>query len=122
MVYAMSRLRLTRCFNAVLIILLVLTGHSMAIARGHIETIAGRIVICSGSDVVMVYVDAEGQPVGAPQYCPDGVLSLFDASDGFVAPVRDIGQTLSVLSQMARADIRSVRGIDAVARGPPVSV
>ena len=60
-----------------LIALLVLTGHSMAIARGHADTISGTLVICSGTEIVMVHLDENGEPTEAPRFCPDGVLSLF---------------------------------------------
>ena len=37
------------------------------------------MVICTGSGPLMVYVDADGNPVQAPHICPDCVLNLLAA-------------------------------------------
>jgi hypothetical protein len=69
-------LRLSRPFQASLLcVLLVLTGQSMAVARGAMAS-GGQMVICSGAGPVTVHVDAQGNPTTAPRVCPDCVLTL----------------------------------------------
>lgn len=58
--------------------MLAFTGLSMAVARGAPGP-AGEMVICTGQGPVMIYLDAEGQPVDAPHLCPDGALSLIQS-------------------------------------------
>jgi hypothetical protein len=40
---------------------------------------AGEMVICAGGAAVTVAVDSGGNPVGAPHWCPDCVISLLAA-------------------------------------------
>ena len=58
-----------------LALMLVLTGQSMAIARGASGP-AGEMVLCTGTGPVSVYVDENGAPTAPPQYCPDCALTL----------------------------------------------
>lgn len=102
-----------------LIALLVLTGHSMAIARGHTESVAGQIVICAGTDVTMVYLDAAGNPTETPRYCPDGVLSLFDFSAGFLAPVTWTESVLTLIPERRNFTVTPWSAIAHSARDPP---
>ena len=68
-----------RCFLPyALSLLLVLTGQGVAASRG-VDRVVGQMVLCTGNGPVVVYVDAEGQPTGAPHYCPDYALSLLGA-------------------------------------------
>lgn len=98
--------------------MLVLTGQSMAIARGASGP-AGEMVLCTGTGPVTVFVDENGAPVKPPQYCPDCALTLLvamPAPDPLLLPVivRSVNLptltvTLSRLSSLLRA----------TARGPP---
>ena len=101
-----------------LVAVLVLTGHSMAIARG-MQNSAGLMELCIGDSAVMVAVDAEGNPTGHSHICPEFSLSLMDA----VAPVPALAVPLEVRGQKI-ADtneviVRVVRPVNASARGPP---
>ena len=58
---------------------LVLTSHSAAMARGS-STAVDQMVICSGTTVITVYVDRDGQPTEAPHLCPDCALHLLAAA------------------------------------------
>ncbi|MEM8653413.1 MAG: hypothetical protein AAGF36_01610 [Pseudomonadota bacterium] len=58
--------------------MLVVTSHSAAMARGSSHAV-DQMVICSGTTVTVVYVDAEGQPIDAPHLCPDCALHLLAA-------------------------------------------
>ena len=58
--------------------LLVLLGQSVAFARGA-PVSAGQIILCTGSGLVMVHVDADGQPLDTPRFCPDGAHGLLQA-------------------------------------------
>lgn len=58
-----------------LIVVLALTGQTMAQARGAAAA-TGQMVICTGTGPMVVYVDAEGQPTEAPQICPEATMQL----------------------------------------------
>ena len=62
-----------------LAVVLVLTGQSMAAARGAADA-TGKMVLCVGTQSVVVYMDEQGQPVQAPHFCPDCTLSLMDGA------------------------------------------
>lgn len=72
--FGMSRALL----SIILSLVLLATSHSAAVARGAPQAI-GQMVICSGTSVVTVYVDAQGQPTEAPHLCPDCALHLLAA-------------------------------------------
>ncbi|GAA6182559.1 hypothetical protein [Shimia sp.] len=104
-----------------LVAVLVLTGHSLAIARG-MPGAAGYAEYCIGQSAVMVPVDAEGNPTGAPHLCPDVSLSLLNwvemapestfAIDG---AARSIGVEAGRFPNVIRLVLSS-------ARAPPVGV
>lgn len=62
-----------------LAVVLALTGQSMAAARGAADA-TGKMVLCVGTQSVVVYMDEQGQPTQAPHFCPDCTLSLMDAT------------------------------------------
>lgn len=53
--------------------MLVLTGQSMAVARGG-SAATGQMVICTGEGTATVYTDAQGRPTSAPHFCPDCIV------------------------------------------------
>lgn len=74
---------MTTSFRLILILLMVLTGQSLAAARGQAQ-IAGEVVLCAGEITRVVSVDAQGQPVQRVSICPDMALSLLN---GFAVPM-----------------------------------
>ena len=62
-----------------LALILALTGGTLATARGAMPA-AGVVVLCSGGGILVVPVDASGNPTGPAQVCPDIALSLIAAS------------------------------------------
>ena len=114
--------RMIRTYIALLLsAMLTFTGQSMAVARG-MPGPDGRIELCTGHGPVMVYVDADGQPVSAPHLCPDGALSLIQT--GFDAP--DVSFTAAPAPRKLRFHIAHSpdvghKGRIAQARDPPVS-
>ncbi|MDG1102863.1 MAG: hypothetical protein P8N75_05740 [Ascidiaceihabitans sp.] len=62
-----------------LAVVLVLTGQSMAGARGAAGA-TGKMVLCVGTQSVVVYMDEQRQPTQAPHFCPDCTLTLIDAA------------------------------------------
>ena len=62
-----------------LAVVLVLTGQSMVAARGA-ANVTGKMVLCVGTQSVVVYMDEQGQPAQAPHFCPDCTLSLMDGA------------------------------------------
>lgn len=113
---------LFRTYTALtLVLLLVLTGQSMAVARGH-TGVSGQMVLCTGTGPVMVYVDENGSPVAPPQYCPDTALNLLAA---VVLP--DVTPVRSYVARYqhpirAGEQIRGLNLLPHLARGPPFAV
>ena len=60
---------------AMAILATVLTAGAVGAVRGQTMA-AGEIVICANGAAVTIAVDAEGNPTGAPHWCPDCVISL----------------------------------------------
>jgi len=64
--------------SILLSLVLVVTSHSAAMARGGSDAV-DRMVICTGHTAVVVYIGADGQPTTAPHLCPDCALHLLAA-------------------------------------------
>lgn len=105
----------------VLCLLLVMTAQAMAVMRGASDALL-MVELCSGDDVVMIYVDDTGEPNAASHICPDclplALAGLLPGEVTVAAPLR------------LRHD-RSVQGtashtlhlrLTQQARAPPVSV
>lgn len=110
---------LRRYVAAVMALVLVLTGHSMAIARGMTGP-EGFAEYCIGESAVMVPVDAEGNPTGPAHFCPEVSFSLLnwvvlDQTDA--AEVLGRSEALH-LPQVAVEDV--IRLIAESARAPPL--
>lgn len=100
-------------------LVLVLTGQSMAIARGTPGP-SGQIELCTGTGPVMVSVDENGQPVGPPHICPDAATALFAAHwDGDTRTARPVARAL-VLRPAGLAPVIAAQSPAPQARGPPV--
>lgn len=108
------------CSALSLALILSVTSFTLASARGH-APVAGKIEICSGLGLQTITVDADGNPVGPPHICPDGVASFLtvDASVP-VLPLRRLanGERLRLPQGNARVQPAPVQ---AVARGPPAA-
>lgn len=75
---------LTRLLTPLLVALMVLTSASLAVARAAPDA-TGQMVLCTGTGPVVVHVDANGDPTGAPHYCPDCAMTLLAAIAGDVS-------------------------------------
>lgn len=103
-----------------MIAVLVLTGLSMAVARGTPAT-AGQIEICTGSGPIMVVLDEDGNPTGQVHYCPESAMTLMNAlADVPVLPVPISVRSERVMPERASAQVM-IRPLRAVARAPPVA-
>ncbi len=56
-------------------LLLIMTGQGVAMARGT----SGRMVICTGTGLVIIDRDADERPTGPARFCPDRALVLLAA-------------------------------------------
>lgn len=77
-------------FRLIVILVLVLTGQTLASARGQAQ-IAGEMVLCTGEMTRVITVDADGNPVKRVTLCPDMANSLIQAvasSAPFVGPAQ----------------------------------
>lgn len=114
---------------ALLAVILALTSVTMAVARGQTR-VAGQVVLCSGYGVVIVHLDAAGNPVDGPEgrpgeavhLCPDMVLAMLAALPGAEAlpprpePVRATPLLPSVVALPSGLAPGLIR-----ARGPPAA-
>ena len=105
----------------ILAAVLVLTGQSMAIARGAPGP-AGAIVLCTGTGPVQVLVDEDGAPVAPPHICPDCALHVLVAIAAPDTGVQSRNWTRGTRTVLRMAVRHDVDPIASVARGPPVSV
>lgn len=67
-----------QAISALLALVMVITSGAMAVARGQTYDVAGHVILCIGHGLVVVQIDRNGEPVEAPQLCPDCTLSLVD--------------------------------------------
>ncbi|MEP4036187.1 hypothetical protein [Pseudophaeobacter sp.] len=111
--------RFLRISLALMLALVVtLTGHASASAKGSRDA-AGQMVICAASGPVAIYVDEDGQPTQAPHYCPDCVMHLLDAVSG----PQDLllrsygGQAFDRLGMQVQTG--HLMQVEATARAPP---
>ncbi|MCO0635445.1 hypothetical protein M8745_05650 [Lutimaribacter sp. EGI FJ00014] len=100
-------------------LVLVLTGQSMAIARGTPGP-SGEIVLCTGSGPISVLVDENGQPVGRAHICPDCAFAFFAAHwDAPRLPPRPEARAVP-LRPDTTARPETAQAPTPQARGPPV--
>ena len=90
-----------------LALMLALTGQSMAGARGASDA-TGRMVLCIGTQSVVVYMDEAGEPTQAPHFCPDCTMMALTpvSSDKINAPLHMIIIPFSSMAYVAaKADV-----------------
>lgn len=96
---------------ALLALAVMVSSVTMAVARQQPRS-TGEMVLCTGYGMVVIGVDAQGQPTGPMLPCPDCVLSLAGLeSDAVVLPLPP--QTLV-------AQAHALRSLPAPATGAPV--
>ena len=100
---------------------LVVTAQAFALARGSADG-AGQMVLCTGTGLIAVYVDGQGQPTSAPHICPDAALNvLVDGAVPLVsAPLRQVRFVLVELH--AHAPLLQLPRVAPPSRGPPLTV
>lgn len=104
-----------------LALVLALTSQGLAVARGQGMAV-GSAVICVGGGLAVIALDADGQPVGAPHYCPDGVLSFAAvAAPAALAPAPARLIVIAAALPVAQAAPPALNRLPP-ARGPPVPV
>ena len=102
-------------------LLILTTGQAAAAARG-MSGAQGVMEICVGTSPVMVYVDAEGQPIAPPHLCPDWAQSLF-AMAGSPPDMALVPASYIALDPVSLAGVkRQAAPVDSLARGPPARV
>lgn len=114
--------RTIRTFTALFLALILgLTSHSLAMARGMAGP-AGQVELCTSAGPTMMYVDEDGQPVGQPHFCPDCALHLLSG----VFPPETKLRPVAVPAQLHlcwAADVAvGTSSVPAVARGPPCMI
>ncbi|WP_259968914.1 hypothetical protein [Leisingera caerulea] len=115
----MTRL-LRICLGLFLALTVALSAHSAAARQGERDA-AGRMVICTGTGPVTIYVDSEGQPVKPPHHCPDCVMHVLDAvvqAAGLTLPV-PLCSEVTAGRQAVPPSIQQI--LRATARAPPAN-
>ena len=98
---------------------IALTAQSAALARTMPDA-NGQMVICTGKGPMLVHFDANGDPIDAPQICPECVLTLFAAFDGIDLQIAPNGAWFAQdLFGLSVSDAELRLGAPK-ARGPPV--
>ncbi|WP_147114859.1 hypothetical protein [Tateyamaria sp. syn59] len=109
-----------RALSAILLsLVLVVTSHSAATARGASAAV-DQIVICSGAQVVTIFVDADGQPTAATHLCPDCALHLLAALVPPAAAATSLPHGATGVSWPAGLAHEGSAVPNPSARGPPV--
>ncbi|MEP3848185.1 MAG: hypothetical protein ABJM43_22840 [Paracoccaceae bacterium] len=105
--------------NIILVLALISTSHSMAHARSAAAPL-DQMVICVGQDLIVVYVDEDGQPVEAPQYCPECCLHAVPAPamPRIARPASFFDAPRNFLNEQFFVDLSSSH--DFLARAPPL--
>lgn len=104
-----------------LCLLLVMTTQAMAVMRGASDAV-GMVELCSGDDVVTIYVDDTGEPTAAPHICPDCLpLALAGLLPGEVTVAARLRLPHDRPVQATPAHTTLPR-LSQQARAPPVSV
>lgn len=101
---------------------MLLTAQAAAVAHAAPGP-SGTMELCTGSGPVMVYVDAEGTPIGDPVFCPDYALSLILALDlppVAAVPVAGVGETAG--TRLRDHAVAGPRHHVLRARGPPAAI
>ena len=111
--------KLRAYLSGVLVLVLVLTGHSMAIARG-MPGASGYAEYCISETAVMVPVDSEGNPTGPAHICPDFSLSLLNWVEVAPVVVVPVAGSASRIETWHETSDRPIRLVEASARAPPV--
>jgi hypothetical protein len=111
-----------RSFTAIcLAFVLVLTGQSMAVARGAAPAV-GQMVLCIGNGSVVVYMDESGAPTAAPHVCPDCTLTMVEpraAERILLAGSLSVWDAPQLVAQMIYVQPRVLTYLS---RAPPVPV
>ncbi len=101
--------------------MLAFTSLTLAAARGQMP-VAGVIEICAGQGLQVVAVDAQGNPVGRPHVCPDGVTSFVNVTAALPMPPMHRLADGERLHLPAGGGVARVAPPHASARAPPVPV
>jgi hypothetical protein len=110
----------SRLVAALAILATLLTAGAVGAARGQAMA-AGEIVICANGAAVTIAVDAEGNPTGAPHWCPDCVLLLLAGLAPAPAPAAALPAAGAAAAAPPAMDRRpaAARPAAPLARGPP---
>ncbi|WP_298837480.1 hypothetical protein [uncultured Roseobacter sp.] len=112
-----------RPFAAIVLgLMLVLTGQSMAVARGAAAA-TGEMVICTGAGTVTVYTDAGGNPTSAPHICPECIaavlLAIVPVAPSAVRPARTTERPWPITASVSHTALRPTT---TRSRAPPVLI
>ena len=75
-----------------LILAMIIGAFSRVHAMPHRQDVAHIVPVCSGGSMIVVMLDANGDPIEQKVTCPDciSVLALVDASSGLFQSIRSV--------------------------------
>jgi hypothetical protein len=103
---------------AIAILATVLTAGAVGAVRGQAMA-AGEVVICANGAAVTIAVDADGNPTGAPHWCPDCVLLLLAGLAAGPAPAVPLAAGVAAAPAVPDRRHAAARPAAPLARGPP---
>ncbi|PKP84435.1 MAG: hypothetical protein CVT80_08165 [Alphaproteobacteria bacterium HGW-Alphaproteobacteria-2] len=113
--------RMRPILASLLVLAVALAGATLAGARGQVPPPgAVQVVLCTGTTITVITLDAEGNPVEERRLCPDYGLALFAAPPA--APlVLDTPANLAQepLWPRLEAEAAPAHGLRPAVRGPP---
>ena len=110
--------RLSPFVSLALVLMMAATSFGLAAVRADARPV-GSIVICAGFGLQTILVDAEGNPTGTPQVCPDG-LSAFTALIAALPVIPQVRRAaVAIAPRQADTIWNEAPGQSTLARGPP---
>ena len=113
-------MQLRRYIGLLLVLALLVTGHSATASRFAGAT-TGAVILCTGMGPVRVLVDADGSPTGPSHFCPECVTHLLDLVAEREVWIGHLPRGRQAPALAPRAQHSLATGPIARARAPPLA-
>ncbi|MGB0441000.1 MAG: hypothetical protein ACPGVS_10315 [Primorskyibacter sp.] len=105
----------------VLVLAIGLLHQGLAVARGQGSAV-DQMVLCTGMGTVVVYINADGEPVAPPHFCPDAAVTALATLDFTTSPTQPLSVWQPMTSVVWSAPAGIKRPWRSRARAPPWTV
>ena len=115
------RFLLRQCMGLLLVLVIGFASVQLAVARGQSPAVS-TMVICTGTGLIHILVDENGEPTGSVMVCPDYALAFY--ADATIASPDLVRLDVWQLLWLSRTEALSAEQAAPLsqARGPPLSV